>query len=356
MNIYSNVTELVGHTPIVELQKIAKAEGIKARIFAKLENYNPTGSMKDRVALAMIRDAEASGKLTAGGTIIEPTSGNTGIGLAAIGAYLGYKVIIVMPDSMSVERRKLMQIYGAELVLTPGAKGMSGAIAKANEFVAEMDNAIVAGQFDNPANPKAHYDVTGPEIWAQMDGKVDALVAGVGTGGSLSGNGVAGQFDNPANPKAHYDVTGPEIWAQMDGKVDALVAGVGTGGSLSGNGRYLKDQRADIQVIAVEPKASAVLSGGQAGPHALQGIGAGFVPGALDTEVYDEVMPIANEDALAMVGRLAREEGLFMGISSAAALLGALQWAKRDENEGKNVVVLLPDTGMRYLSTEGIFE
>lgn len=309
MNIYSNVTELVGHTPIVELQKIAKAEGIKARIFAKLENYNPTGSMKDRVALAMIRDAEASGKLTAGGTIIEPTSGNTGIGLAAIGAYLGYKVIIVMPDSMSVERRKLMQIYGAELVLTPGAKGMSGAIAKANEFVTEMDNAIVAGQ-----------------------------------------------FDNPANPKAHYDVTGPEIWAQMDGKVDALVAGVGTGGSLSGNGRYLKDQRADIQVIAVEPKASAVLSGGQAGPHALQGIGAGFVPGALDTEVYDEVMPIANEDALAMVGRLAREEGLFMGISSAAALLGALQWAKRDENEGKNVVVLLPDTGMRYLSTEGIFE
>ena len=309
MNIYSNVTELVGHTPIVELQKIAKAEGIKARIFAKLENYNPTGSMKDRVALAMIRDAEASGKLTAGGTIIEPTSGNTGIGLAAIGAYLGYKVIIVMPDSMSVERRKLMQIYGVELVLTPGAQGMSGAIAKANELVAEMDNAIVAGQ-----------------------------------------------FDNPANPKAHYDVTGPEIWAQMDGKVDALVAGVGTGGSLSGNGRYLKDQRADIQVIAVEPKASAVLSGGQAGPHALQGIGAGFVPGALDTEVYDEVMPIANEDALAMVGRLAREEGLFMGISSAAALLGALQWAKRDENEGKNVVVLLPDTGMRYLSTEGIFE
>lgn len=309
MQIYHDVTELVGHTPVVELAKMADAEGVDARIFAKLETYNPTGSMKDRVALAMIRQAEADGKLAPGGTIIEPTSGNTGIGLAAIGAYLGYKVIIVMPDSMSVERRKLMQIYGAELVLTPGAEGMSGAIRRANELVTDMENAIVAGQ-----------------------------------------------FENPANPQAHYDTTGPELWQQLDGEIDALVAGVGTGGSISGTGRYLKEKNPALQVIAVEPAASAVLSGGQAGPHALQGIGAGFVPDALDTSVYDEVIPVTNEAALKMVGKLARVEGLFMGISSAAALIGALEWAGREENEGKRVAVLLPDTGMRYLSSEDIFK
>ena len=308
MQIYHDVTELVGHTPVVELAKMADAEGVDARIFAKLETYNPTGSMKDRVALAMIRQAEADGRLAPGGTIIEPTSGNTGIGLAAIGAYLGYKVIIVMPDSMSVERRKLMQIYGAELVLTPGAEGMSGAIRRANELVTDMENAIVAGQ-----------------------------------------------FENPANPQAHYDTTGPELWQQLNGEIDALVAGVGTGGSISGTGRYLKEKNPVLQVIAVEPAASAVLSGGQAGPHALQGIGAGFVPDALDTSVYDEVIPVTNEAALKMVGKLARVEGLFMGISSAAALIGALEWAGREENEGKRVAVLLPDTGMRYLSSEDIF-
>ena len=309
MQVYHDITELVGHTPVVELAKMAEAEGVDARIFAKLETYNPTGSMKDRVALAMIRQAEADGRLAPGGTIIEPTSGNTVIGLAGFGAYLGYKVIIVMPDSMSVERRKLMQIYGAELVLTPGAEGMSGAIRRANELAADMDNAIVAGQ-----------------------------------------------FENPANPQAHYATTGPELWQQLDGEIDALVAGVGTGGSISGTGRYLKEKNDNIQVIAVEPAASAVLSGGQAGPHALQGIGAGFVPEALDTSIYDEVIPVTNEAALKMVGKLARVEGLFMGISSAAALIGALEWAGREENEGKRVAVLLPDTGMRYLSSEDIFK
>ncbi len=308
MTIYHNITELVGHTPVVELAKFAREQGANARIFAKLEAYNPTGSMKDRVALAMIRQAEADGKLAPGGTIIEPTSGNTGIGLAAIGAYLGYRVIIVMPDSMTVERRKLMQIYGAELVLTPGAQGMSGAIAKADALAREIPGAIVAGQ-----------------------------------------------FENPANPQAHIDTTGPELWQQMEGQIDILVAGVGTGGSISGTGRYLKDQNPAIKVVAVEPASSAVLSGGQAGPHAIQGIGAGFVPKALDTTIYDQIIPVSNEDALAIVGSLVRSEGLFMGISSAAALIGALEAAKQPENAGKNIVVLLPDTGMRYLSTEEIF-
>ena len=308
MTIYHNITELVGHTPVVELAKFAREQGANARIFAKLEAYNPTGSMKDRVALAMIRQAEADGKLAPGGTIIEPTSGNTGIGLAAIGAYLGYRVIIVMPDSMTLERRKLMQIYGAELVLTPGAQGMSGAIAKADALAREIPGAIVAGQ-----------------------------------------------FENPANPQAHIDTTGPELWQQMEGQIDILVAGVGTGGSISGTGRYLKDQNPAIKVVAVEPASSAVLSGGQAGPHAIQGIGAGFVPKALDTTIYDQIIPVSNEDALAIVGSLARSEGLVMGISSAAALIGALEAAKQPENAGKNIVVLLPDTGMRYLSTEEIF-
>ena len=308
MNVYKNITELIGHTPVVALDKLAQKAGAKAKLYAKLECYNPTGSMKDRVGLAMIRQAEKDGKLKPGGTIIEPTSGNTGIGIAAVGAYLGYKVVIVMPDSMSIERRKLMQIYGAELVLTPGAKGMSGAIARAEELVKEMDNAIIAGQ-----------------------------------------------FVNPANPQAHYDTTGPEAWEQLDGHIDALVAGVGTGGSLSGTGRSLKEKNPAVHIIAVEPAASPVLGGGQAGPHAIQGIGAGFVPEALDTSIYDEVTPITNDAAIKMVGELAREEGLFMGISSAAAVLAALDYAKKPEAQGKNILILLPDTGMRYLSNDEIF-
>lgn len=307
-NVYGNIIELVGHTPVVELKKIAQTCGCSARIFAKLESYNPTGSMKDRIALAMIQEAEVSGQLKVGGTIIEPTSGNTGIGLAAIGAYLGYRIVIVMPDSMSVERRRLMQIYGAELVLTPGSEGMAGAIRRADEMVQDMDNAIVAGQ-----------------------------------------------FVNPVNPKSHYEVTGPELWQQMDGSIDAFAAGVGTGGSLSGTGKYLKERNPEIHVIAVEPKASAVLSGGHSGAHAIQGIGAGFVPETLNTAIYDEVVAVTNEDALRYVGLLARNEGIFAGISSAAAFAAEMEWAKRPENAGKSIVALFADTGMRYLSCDELF-
>ena len=304
MTIYHNITELVGHTPVVELAKFAREQGANARIFAKLEAYNPTGSMKDRVALAMIRQAEADGKLAPGGTIIEPTSGNTGIGLAAIGAYLGYRVIIVMPDSMTVERRKLMQIYGAELVLTPGAQGMSGAIAKADALAQEIPGAIVAGQ-----------------------------------------------FENPANPQAHIDTTGPELWQQMEGQIDILVAGVGTGGTVTGVGEYLKSQNPAVKVVAVEPATSPVLSKGVAGAHKIQGIGAGFVPDVLNTKVYDEVIPVANEDAFATGKLVGHKEGVLVGISSGAAVWAAIQLAKRPENEGKTIVALLADTGERYLST-----
>ena len=304
MTIYHNITELVGHTPVVELAKFAREQGANARIFAKLEAYNPTGSMKDRVALAMIRQAEADGKLAPGGTIIEPTSGNTGIGLAAIGAYLGYRVIIVMPDSMTLERRKLMQIYGAELVLTPGAQGMSGAIAKADALAQEIPGAIVTGQ-----------------------------------------------FENPANPQAHIDTTGPELWQQMEGQIDILVAGVGTGGTITGVGQYLKSKNPAVKVVAVEPASSPVLSKGTAGAHKIQGIGAGFVPDVLDTKVYDEIIPVANEDAFATGRLIGHKEGVLVGISSGAAVWAALELAKRPENAGKKIVVLLPDTGDRYLST-----
>ena len=304
MTIYHNITELVGHTPVVELAKFAREQGANARIFAKLEAYNPTGSMKDRVALAMIRQAEADGKLAPGGTIIEPTSGNTGIGLAAIGAYLGYRVIIVMPDSMTVERRKLMQIYGAELVLTPGAQGMSGAIAKADALAQEIPGAIVAGQ-----------------------------------------------FENPANPTAHYKTTGPEIYEQTEGKVDIFVAGVGTGGTISGIGKYLKEKNPEVKVVAVEPASSPVLSTGKGGAHKIQGIGAGFVPETLDTKIYDEIIIVENEDAFATGKEMAKTEGILVGISSGAALYAAKELAKREENAGKTIVVLLPDGGDRYLST-----
>ena len=303
-NIYTSADQLIGRTPLLELTHIEKAHDLKAKLVAKLEYFNPAGSVKDRIAKAMIDDAEAKGLLKAGSVIIEPTSGNTGIGLASVAASRGYRIIIVMPETMSVERRQLMKAYGAELVLTEGAKGMKGAIAKADELAKEIPNSFVAGQ-----------------------------------------------FVNPANPKAHYETTGPEIWQDTDGKVDFFVAGVGTGGTITGVGKYLKAQNPAVKVVAVEPKTSAVLSTGIAGSHKIQGIGAGFVPDVLDTKIYDEIIPVDNDDAFAVGKEIGHREGVLVGISSGAALWAAIELAKRPENAGKTIVVLLPDTGDRYLST-----
>ena len=302
--IYTSADQLIGKTPLLELTHIEKKYGLKAKIFAKLEYFNPAGSVKDRIAKAMIDDAEEKGLLKEGSVIIEPTSGNTGIGLASVAAARGYRIIIVMPETMSVERRQIMKAYGAELVLTDGAKGMKGAIEKADELAKEIPNSFIPGQ-----------------------------------------------FVNPANPKAHIATTGPEIWDDTDGKVDFFVAGVGTGGTITGTGKYLKSKLPNVKVVAVEPKSSAVLSTGVAGPHKIQGIGAGFVPKVLDTAVYDEIIPVENDDAFAMGKEVGRNEGVLVGISSGAALWAAVELAKRPENEGKNIVVLFPDTGDRYLST-----
>ena len=303
-NIYTSADQLIGRTPLLELTHIEKAHDLKAKIVAKLEYFNPAGSVKDRIAKAMIDDAEAKGLLKAGSVIIEPTSGNTGIGLASVAAARGYRIIIVMPETMSVERRQLMKAYGAELVLTEGARGMKGAIAKADELAKEIPNSFVAGQ-----------------------------------------------FVNPANPKAHYETTGPEIWQDTDGKVDFFVAGVGTGGTITGVGKFLKEKNPAVKVVAVEPKTSAVLSTGIAGSHKIQGIGAGFVPDVLDTRIYDEIIPVDNDDAFAVGKEIGNREGVLVGISSGAALWAAIELAKRPENAGKTIVVLLPDTGDRYLST-----
>ena len=301
--IYTSAAGLIGHTPLLELTKLEKKYGLQARILAKLEYLNPAGSVKDRIALAMIEDAEKKGLLTPQSVIIEPTSGNTGIGLASVAAARGYRIIIVMPDSMSVERRQLMKAYGAELVLTPGAQGMKGAIAKADELAAEIPHSFIPGQ-----------------------------------------------FVNPANPEAHYTTTGPEIWEDTDGTADAFVAGVGTGGTITGIGRYLREKNPAVRIVAVEPKTSAVLSTGVAGKHGIQGIGAGFVPAVLDTGVYDEIIPVADEDAFATGRLVGKNEGVLVGISSGAAVWAALQLAQRPEMAGKTIVVLLPDTGDRYLS------
>ena len=302
--IYTSADQLIGKTPLLELSHIEKAEELKAKVLVKLEYFNPAGSVKDRIAKAMIDDAEASGALKPGSVIIEPTSGNTGIGLASVAAARGYRIIIVMPDTMSVERRQLMKAYGAELVLSEGAKGMKGAIAKADELAKEIPNSFIPGQ-----------------------------------------------FVNPANPKAHFETTGPEIWEDTDGAVDVFVAGVGTGGTLPGGGKYLKSKNPAVKVVAVEPKDSPVLSEGHAGSHKIQGIGAGFVPDVLDTKIYDEIIPVTNDDAFATGKRIGHAEGVLVGISSGAAVWAAIQLAKRPENAGKTIVALLPDTGDRYLST-----
>ena len=304
MNVYTSADQLIGKTPLLELTHIEKEYGLKAKIFAKLEYFNPAGSVKDRVAKAMLDEAEASGKLKPNSVIIEPTSGNTGIGLASVAAARGYRIIIVMPETMSVERRQLMKAYGAELVLSEGAKGMKGAIAKAEELAKEIPDSFIPGQ-----------------------------------------------FVNPANPKAHFTSTGPEIWEDTDGKVDVFVAGVGTGGTVTGVGEFLKSKKANVKVVAVEPATSAVLSTGVAGAHKIQGIGAGFVPEVLNTKIYDEIIAVSNEDAFAIGKLIGKSEGVLVGISSGAAAFAAIELAKRPENEGKNIVVLLPDTGDRYLST-----
>ena len=303
-NIYQGTIGLIGNTPLVEVVNIEKKEGLEAKLLAKLEYFNPAGSVKDRIAKAMIEDAESKGLLTKDSVIIEPTSGNTGIGLAAIAAAKGYRVILTMPETMSVERRNILKAYGAEIVLTEGAKGMKGAIAKANELAEELENSFIPGQ-----------------------------------------------FDNPSNPEAHRRTTGPEIWKDTDGKVDIFVAGVGTGGTLTGVGEYLKAQNKEVKVVAVEPATSPVLSEGKAGPHKIQGIGAGFVPQTLNTEVFDEVITVENEDAFETAKLIAKEEGVLVGISSGAALFAGIELAKRPENKGKNIVVLLPDNGDRYYST-----
>lgn len=305
MAIYNNVTELIGKTPILKLNNYAAAENVEANLFAKLEYFNPAGSVKDRIAYAMIAQAEADGTLKPGATIIEPTSGNTGIGLASVGTAKGYRVILTMPETMSVERRNLVKAYGAEVVLTEGAKGMTGAIEKAEELKNATEGAVILGQ-----------------------------------------------FVNPANPKAHYETTGPEIWEDTDGKIDAFIAGVGTGGTLSGVGKYLKEQKPDVKIFAVEPRTSPVLSEGHGGAHKIQGIGAGFVPETLDSDIFDAVIPVPNEAAFETGNRIAKTEGILVGISSGAAVWAAKELAKQEEWKGKNIVVLLPDTGDRYLSTE----